>query len=782
MSSRILAMFEDGLFAYRRQILLLFIALTLFLGYSASQLRIDAGFKKNLPIQHPFIQSLLHYQQDFGGTNRVLIAIRAKQGDIFTAPFFDTIKAVTDEVFFFSGIDRSTVRSIFTPNVRFVEIVEGGFVGGKVIPADFSSTPEGLEQIRKNILKSRIVGRLVANDFTAAAVSAQLVETDPATGKHLNYVQVAKQLEDRIRGKYAHGNVDIHIIGFVKVVGDIAEGALGVVMFFGVAFLTTAGLVYLLTHSWRLTFVGLLCSLIAVIWTLGLLTLLGFGLDPMSILLPFLIFAIGVSHGLQMINEVRTEMYDGADTLTAARGAFRRLLIPGGVALGTDAIGFFTMYLIDIQTIRELALTATLGVMAILMTNLFLLPVLLSYLNLGEGYRDRLVRSAAQRLYLWKTLASAAEPKVATWILVSTLVLLIGGMFEAQNIKIGDLQPGVPELHADSRYNQDAGVISEKFSIGVDVLTIFAETVADACINHEVMDGIDRFQWHAANVEGVQSTMSMPQVAKTINVGWNEGNLKWSVLPRNPQTMVQAVSPIETSTGLLNQDCSVMPIYIFLKDHKSATINRVVRELQAFAKANPSNQYAFRFAGGNIGVMAATNQVVENAQVRMLVWVYAAVVGLCLLTFGSWKATLCIVTPLGLVSVLMYGLMSFLNIGLKISTLPVVVLGVGIGVDYGIYILSRLKKFLDEGLNLQEAYFKTIRVTGDAVLVTGLTLAAGVSTWVFSALKFQADMGMLLTFLFLANMLGALLLLPSLALSMYSVLGPKQVPSESVQD
>lgn len=775
-STSAISAIEQNVFTYRRQLLCLFMVLTLFLGYLASQLSIDAGFKKTLPLQHPFIQTLLHHQQTFGGTNRILVAIRAKKGDIFTAPFLNTIEAVTEEVSFLSGVDRSTVRSIFTPNVRFIEIDEAGFVGGKIIPVDFNPTPEGIAEVRNNILKSNIVGRLVANDFSAAAVSGLLVETDPSTGNRLDYVQVAKQLEERIRRKYAHGNVDIHIIGFVKVVGDIAEGAAGVVMLFGVAFLTTASLVYYLTHSWRLTCVGLFCSLIAVVWTLGLLTQLGFGIDPMSILLPFLIFAIGMSHGLQMINEVRTEVHDGKDGQAAARQAFRRLLVPGGVALATDAVGFFTMLLIEIGTIHELAITASLGIMAILITNLFLLPVLLSYINFSDDYRTRLVRSAEQRSKLWRTLASAVEPKVAIWILAGTLILLVSGLFEARNIKIGDLQSGVPELHADSRYNLDAAVISEKFTVGVDVLTVFAETVADACLNHQVMEGIDRFQWHAANIEGVQSTISMPQIAKMIYAGWNEGNLKWRALPRNPQTMVQAVSSIETSTGLLNQDCSVMPIYIFLKDHTSQTIDLVIEMLQSYARENPSDLYTFRFGSGNVGVMAATNQVVEQAQVQMLVWVYAAVIGLCLLMFRSWKATLCIVTPLGVVSVLMYGLMSVLDIGLKISTLPVAVLGVSIGVDYGIYILSRLQRFLDKGLNLQEAYFNTIRVTGDAVLVTGMTLAAGVSTWIFSSLKFQGDMGLLLTFLFLANMLGALLLLPALVRSTLSFPGSKQLP------
>ena len=493
----------------------------------------------------------------------------------------------------------------------------------------------------------------------------------------------------------------------------------------------------------------------------------------MSILVPFLIFAIGVSHGVQMINAVGAEVYDGAASLTAARSAFRRLLIPGGVALATDAIGFLTILLIDIGIIRELAITASLGVIVIILTNLFLLPILLSYSRLGDRYRERLVRSATRKVGLWRAWARIVEPKIAMVSITGALLLLTFGLIQAQNVKTGDLHAGVPELHPDSRYNRDTAVITDKFSIGVDVLTTIVETVPDGCIEYDVMAGIDRFQWHVANVPGVQSTISMPQVAKIINAGWNEGNVKWRVLPRNPQTMVQAISSIETSTGLLNHDCSVMPVLIFLQDHKAETIERVVDTVKAFAAENNSERYTFRLAAGNVGIMAATNEVVQAAQVPMLLWIYGAIVVLCLLTFRSWRGTLCIVAPLGLVSVLAYALMSLLDIGLKVSTLPVVALGVGIGVDYGIYIFSRLKRLLNEGMNLQEAYFQTLRVTGNAVLVTGLTLAAGVSTWIFSALKFQADMGLLLTFMFLGNMLGALLLLPSLAYVVFSLLGSK---------
>ena len=769
MRERLTASIEQAVFTHRRLILTLFGVFTVFMIYNVSKLRIDAGFEKLLPLHHPYMLTFKQYMEDFGGANRILIAVRAKQGDIFTPELFQAIKAVTDEVFFLPGVNRSTVQSIFTPNVRFIEIVEGGFSGGNVIPADFTPTPENLAVVRENVLKAGIVGRLVANDFTAALVSAQLAEIDPATGGKLDYLNVAKQLEEKIRGQHANEKIDIHIIGFAKMIGDIAKGAASVITFFGVAILITFVLVYFFTHSRQLTLLAILCSLTAVLWDLGLLRVLGFGIDPMSILVPFLVFAIGVSHGVQMVNATSTEIQEGADCLTAARAAFRRLLIPGGVAITTGTVGFLTILFIQIRSIKELALTAGLGVLLLLLTNLFLLPILLSYLKLGEDYRKRRVKDLERREPIWDVLCRVAERKIAIVVIAVAIILLALGLHQSRKMQIGDLHAGVPELRADSRYNRDVNVVTSSFSIGVDIITTIVETVPNGCIEHDVMSQIDRFQWRLANVPGVQSTLSLPQVAKVIGAGWNEGNLKWRSLPRNSQTMVQTVSPVDTSTGLLNRDCSVMPVMSFTEDHKADTIKRIVEAVKEFAAQNDSDRHKFRLATGSVGVMAATNEVVEATEASILLWVYVAVTLLCLITFRSLRVTLCIILPLSLVSVLCYALMSLLNIGLKVNTLPVASLGVGIGVDYGIYIFSRLLSTLGGGVTLRKAYRETLRVTGAAVLVTGLTLAIGVSTWVFSALKFQADMGLLLSFMFLANMFGALLLLPALAAFIFPV-------------
>ena len=761
---------EKLLFAHRRLVLAAFLLVTLAMGWLATGLEVDAGFTKLVPVEHEYMRTFLEYRDEFGGADRVVIAVMARRGDMFTPEFFAVLREVTDATFFLPGVDRTQVFSILTPNVRFIEVVEDGITAGNVLPANFEPTEAGFARVRENIIKAGIVGRLVANDFTGAIVSAKLQEFHPNTGERLDYLEVARELE-RIRREAGAGpdvdmdvnvRVDLHVIGFAKMVGDVAAGALRVMAFFGVAFLITALFIYVYTRSVRLTAPPLACSLIAVIWQLGGLTALGFGVDPMSILVPFLVFAIGVSHGVQMVSSVRAEVAGGASGLDAARASFRRLLLPGAVALASDCVGFITISHIEVQVIQEIAITASLGVAAIILTNLALLPVLLSYFEADEE-QQRAMRARDDLLrQMWSCIARVARRGPAAVAIGVAVVLLAAGARFAPQVRVGDEHRGVPELRADSIYNLDSAVITDRFEIGVDVLTVIAETVAEGCIDYEVMRTLDDFEWRMRNVDGVQSVLGLAGVAGNINASWNEGSLKWRTLPRNHYTLVQAVSPVPTSSGLLNPDCSVMPVSIYTTDHKAETIERIVDAVNDFNAANRNERITFRLASGNVGVMAATNEEVEASQFPILGYVYAAVIALCLLSFRSVAATVCIIVPLAAVSLLAYALMALLEIGLKVSTLPVVALGVGIGVDYGIYIYGRLRTHLQQGLDFAAAYERTLATAGAGVVLTGLTLAAGVATWIVAPLKFQADMGTVLTFMFLVNMVGAVVLLPAL--------------------
>jgi predicted RND superfamily exporter protein len=757
--------FAAWIFRRRTPLVIGFAVLTAVMAVFATRLRVDASFNKSLPLEHPYIQTFTKYQSEFGGANRVLVALVARDGDIFTEKFFVELKRATDEVTFLPSVDRAQVQSLFTPNVRYIEVVEDGFSGGNVIPAGFAPSEAGFARVRENILKSGKLGQLVANDFTGAIVSAQLMEVDPATGGKIDYTRVADGLE-ALRARIEResgGAITVHIIGFAKVIGDISDGARGVLLLFGVSIFVTALLVWFYAGRWKLAAAPIVCSLIAVVWQLGALTALGYGIDPFSILVPFLVFAIGVSHGVQKICTFRNEVFAGHDGPTAARLAFMRLIVPGVVALLTDTVGFITMLVIKIPTIHELAITASLGVAVIIVTNFFLLPILLSYLRLPSTYARWVAERRAHTDVVWERLAKGMRPKPSMIIIAVCLAVGIWAYFKAEEVRIGDTQSGVPELRANSRYNTDSRLITQKFSIGVDILSVIVETVPNGCVDYDVVSLMDRFEGSLREVPGVQSIISLPSMAKIVNAGFSEGSLKWRVLPRNQQALAQAVSPIETATGLLNRDGSVMPVMIFLTDHKAETLRAVTAAVKAFAAANPSPKAKFLLASGNAGVMAATNEVVAAAEKPILLWVFGSVIALCLITFRSVRAALCIVVPLALVSYLAYVLMVWFGIGLKTSTLPVVALGVGIGVDYGIYLFARLLSGLKHGEYFEDAMFEAFKDTGTAVVFTGLTLAIGVSTWLFSDLKFQADMGLLLTFMFLVNMVGAIILLPAMA-------------------
>lgn len=760
----LLTKIETSLFRHRLAVLFIFIAATVFLGFQATQIKLDASFNKNIPLNHEYMKTYLKHEKQFGGANGILISVCDTRGDIFNEEFFTQLKNVHDQLFFIPGVNRPLVSSIFAPSARFVEVVEDGFAGGPIIPADFKADARGLATVKSNIEKAKVVGRMVANDYSCAMVTAQLMETDPKTQEKLDTLVFAEKLESEIRNKFTTDNVSIHIIGFARMAGDVADGAKDVVLFFLIAILITTVMVWLFCKSMKLTVLPIVCSLIAVIWQLGLLNLVGFGLDPMSILVPFLVFAIGVSHGVQMINSIGQKVAKGLSNKVAAQSSFAALLVPGGIALLSDTVGFITLLSIDIGIIRELAITASLGVAVIIFTNLVLLPVIASYLDYTKMKRVDDGNGETHDAFagIREMLVKATEPKASKAILFIAAALFVFGFIKSNEMQIGDLHAGAPSLHEDARYNQDTFLITDKYSISVDILKVIVEAEPEACTFHDTMERIDRFQWKLQNVDGVQSAVSLSSIAQQVNAGYNEGNLKWQTLPRNTASLVQASSRVETSSGLLNSDCSVMPIVAFIEDHKAKTINQVVDAVKQFAQEEGTDTLKFKLASGPVGVMAATNESVSEAQLPMMIYVYGAVILLCLISFRSLRATIAVVLPLYVVSTLAQALMVSLEIGLTVSTLPVIALGVGIGVDYGIYILSSMSGLLRQGVPLTEAYRRALIERGSAVLFTGITLAVGVSTWVFSALKFQMDMGILLTFMFLVNMLGAVLLLPAL--------------------
>ena len=759
---------ERLIFNNRPAVILICLLISVFLFYQAAQVRPSTSFEKMIPLGHPYIQKMLEHRDDLANLgNTVRISVAAKDGDIFSQEYMETLRQIHDEVFYIQGVDRSNMKSLWSPSVRWTEVTEQGFAGGEVIPQTYDGSQESLEELRNNILKSGQVGRLVANNFKSSIIDVPLMESysDPEDRSKqitLDYQKFSHELEEKIRDKYEtqNPNVEIHIIGFAKKVGDLIDGLVGVALFFFVAIGITLALLLWFTRCVKSTMAVVVTTLIAVIWQLGLLHSLGFGLDPYSMLVPFLVFAIGISHGVQKINGIAMASGETDDPLVAARLAFRQLFVPGMVALASDAVGFVTLLLIDIGVIRELAIGASLGVAVIILTNLILLPVAISYLGISQRSVKQAREEASREHPFWRLLSNFANPVVAPISIVIALIAVGGGLWYGQNLKIGDLDQGAPELRPDSRYNQDNDFVINNYSTSSDVLVIMVKTAPEGCAHYDTLAAMDELMWKMENTAGVQSAVSMVTVARQSIKGMNEGSLKWETLSRNQFVLNNSIARAE---GMYNSDCSLAPVLVFLNDHKAETLEHVVAAASEFAEANNREGLEFVLAAGNAGIEAATNEVIAASETTMLIAVYAAVSFMCLLTFRSVAATLCVILPLVLTSILGNALMAYMGIGVKVATLPVIALGVGIGVDYGIYIYSRLETYLRQGMTLQEAYYQTLKSTGKAVMFTGVCLAIGVFTWVFSAIKFQADMGLMLTFMFLWNMVGAIWLLPALA-------------------
>ncbi|MDT4840989.1 efflux transporter, putative, hydrophobe/amphiphile efflux-3 family [compost metagenome] len=464
------------------------------------------------------------------------------------------------------------------------------------------------------------------------------------------------------------------------------------------------------------------------------------------------------------MNGIMQDIGRGAHRYVAARYTFRRLFLAGLTAILADAVGFAVLAIIDIPVIRSLAASASIGVAVLIFTNLILLPVLLSFSGVTPSAALRSIKSLEGRRPIIEWLGGFAEKRRAFWVILGSAMLTAGGFWIATGVQIGDLDSGAPELRPDSRYNLDNAYITEHYQLSSDQFAVIVATPPNGLVDYETLLEMDRLEEMLRELPGVQTTVSAASLSRRFTSAGFEGSLKWETINRDPYVVQDAVNTVyDSNPELLDDGRSVAPVIAFLADHKAETLTRVVQAVQAFAGEHNTENRQFLLAAGTSGIDAATNIVVEKANRTMLVYVYAAVVLLCFITFRSWRAVIVAIVPLLITTVLCEALMVLLGIGMKVATLPVTALGVGIGVDYSLYLLTIHLMLQRQGLSVRDAYIGALSSTGKVVALMGITLAAGVVTWAWSPIKFQADMGILLTFMFVWNMVGALVLIPALS-------------------
>ncbi|MFY9327517.1 MAG: MMPL family transporter [Georgfuchsia sp.] len=764
---------ERLVFNHRGWFMLVCLVITAGLGYQLRLLHVNASFEKMLPQSHPFVRNYFNNRAELRGLgDTVRIAVENTQGNIYNKDYLEVLEKANQKVFLTSVVDRAWMKSLWSPAVLWSAVSEEGFVGGPVMPPSYDGSEKSIAELRANVESANLVGNLVSNDLHSSMIVVPLLATDADTGRPVDYGKFSKTLEEVRTMVEKDPRYRVHVIGFAKLVGDLIDGLEKVMSFFALAAATAAIVIYLYTRCLRSTILVLACSLVAVTWQLGIVASMGGVIDPFSVLVPFLVFAIGVSHASQKMNGIMQDIGRGTHRWVAARYTFRRLFMAGLTALLADAVGFAVLMVIDIPIIRELAMAASIGVGVLIFTNLLLLPVLLSYVGVSQNAATRSLgtskggesSSDVKLGIVQRTLGRFTERRFALGAIGVAVVLALASFIKSHDLKIGDLDPGAPELRADSRYNKDNNFITTHFDTSSDVFAIMVKSQSDGCRSNANMNEIDRLEWRLEQVPGVLRTNSLVDSVRQFTTGAYEGNPKMATVPRSQLVLRDKVNLIQSwNTDLTNNECTLMPVLAYLSDHRAETLERVVKVASVFAAEHNNADRQFLLAAGNSGIDAATNEVVKSSNRTMLLYVYGAVILLCAITFRSWRAVVVAVLPLMLTSIMAEALMSMLGIGVKVATLPVIALGVGIGVDYALYLLSVQLAFQRKGESLHDAYQHALGFTGKVVALVGVTLAAGVVTWAWSPIKFQADMGIMLTFMFLWNMIGALVLIPALS-------------------
>ncbi|NRF71998.1 MMPL family transporter [Aquincola sp. S2] len=767
--------FERLIFNHRGLLLLLFALVSALFGWQATKLEVSASFERMLPASHPYIRNFLDNRDGLRGLgNQLRVVVENTDGDIFDTQYLKTLAAVNDAIYLTPGVDRPWIKSLWTPLLRWSEVTEDGMRGGPVMPERFDGSPPKIEELRRNLALSGAVGRIVATDFKSSLIVVPLLDRYADSGQPIDYLALSRTLESKVR-EAGHPKVRIYIVGFGKLMGDLIEGLRAVLGYFVLSVTIAALLMGLYTRCWRSTTVLVAVALLGVVWLLGCMRLLGRALDPYSVLVPFLLFAIGLSHGAQKMNGIMQDVARGTHKYVAARYTFRRLFVAGLTALLTNVVGFLVLMLIDIPVIRDLALMTSLGVTGLIFTKLVLIPVLLSYTGVSARAAARTLQQDADgrpTARIWQALVALTGRRAALGAIAASLLLVTGAFALRAQLKFGDLDAGAPELRPDSRYNLDNAYITRHYGLSSDQFAVMVKTPPSQCDGHAVLVDADRLGWELEHVPGVKAVASFAEQIKRVQAATREGYFKWETVARDDGSRgYTSARVLQDNPDTMNPSCAVFPVVAYLADHKADTLARVLTVAETFALAHDRPGVAFLPAAGSAGIEAVTNVVVRESLYRMHLLLYLAVVALCFVTFRSWRAVVVAVIPLLITSLLCEAIMVLLGIGIKVATLPVVALGVGVGVDYALYLLSIQLHCQRQGRSLAEAYAASLAFTGKVVAFVGLTMAAGVITWAFSPIKFQADMGILLAFMFLWNMVGALVLIPALS---HFLLNPRQ--------
>ena len=749
----------------------LILLITIFFFYQLTKLKVYTSFVDLLPQSHPYVKVHNRIRQIFGGANQVLIMVQVRKGDIFNQATLEKVKWITQELEKIPGVDPYKIRSIAVSKMKNFKFLSGTML---ITPLMFPNVPKNqkeMDELKDNIYSNpRYYGGMVAYDSKKTLIMVDFFE------EGLDYSVIYNALS-RIRTGTEDDNHIINIAGEPMHLGVIREYNQKVLGILGITVLAIVVMLYFYYRSKRAMFVPIMSAGTSAIWGLGFMSLMGYNLDPLMIVLPFLISLMTARHSMQFMSRYIEEYEATGDIKQASQNIIETMFIPGLTSIVTDALGIALVAIATIPVLTKIAFACSFWSIATVILSMLFTPLVLSYLPETKRFtlqaqKRKDLELSGKKDYRDRFLALLGTwiPKKGKWyILVSCTIMSVTGWFYANQIIIGDFMPGSSILWPFDRYNKDAFRITFSMPLLNPLYVIIEGEQGNFISKASTLKEMNRFQRYMAKHERVMFTYAIAGNLPNFLMASYEDNPQWCHLPKEDNVLSFLCRHMTYSgePGTWDQYIDMKDqnsnIIIYCRDKMPATVESIMNYIKAYLKETPGPPGGkYVLAGGAVGVQAAIRETIADAQIWNLILALGGVWLFCALEFKSITAGLILTIPLAISNIITFALMGAYHIGLTTNTFPVASVGIGLGVDYGIYFIGRLVEEKEKGETLTEAIYKALITNGKSVIQIATTITIGLLLWAFSPMKFQAEMGILLAILLTLNMFGALLLVPAL--------------------
>ena len=750
---------------YRITFICLCILFSLFFLYNLKNLSIHTNMNDFTPRNHPYMEVQAKLSSVFGGLNQVSIAIVVKDGDIFRKETLEKVVRITRKLYLMEGINQSRVISLSSRKIKDVRASELGFVTKRLM-REAPETKEDMGYLKKAIMRNPMLyGPIVSKDLKATLI---LADFEPHVPSRIIFQELKKAID--IEKDHNH---EIYISG-----RPILEGWLDHYLpnMFRVLLVTISIIIFLLYLTFRSkrgVILPIVSATMATIWGLGIVALLGYKLNPATILVPFLIMALDICHSVQLIKRYYERLNLTTDGATAAQESLQSLFVPALVSLITDSLGFLTLLFVPIPLIKGMALTAGIGAISSLFTTLTFIPPMLSLLPLPKKSEVEREEKANVIDWILTRISFLSSRTALRWSVVTGLIVFIFlGIAGTSRLVVGDNEPGSSALYPDSPYNIAENMINTKFSGSNPyfILVSGREGREEPLISSAVLKEMDSLEKYLKEkIPEAGYTISLTDYIKGLNMVMEGGNLAHYRIPDNDSTIAEYLFLYSISgfpgdfDPVVSTNYQYANIKMDLKDHRASTIKKVMNTTAEWIKKNHSNPTVdFLYPGGVIGTLAAINQIISDSLPNSIIQISLATFFCVVVSYYSFLSGFLLLLPLAFGVLVTFGVMGLLGIPLTLETLPIASLGIGLGVDYGLYVVSRLRDEIVNGENhhVDEAILKSLVTSGKAVFFSVSIVAIGVFAWAFSDIRLQAKLGLALGSLIVLNGLGALIILP----------------------